>query len=444
MDRTKASDAFNAGSIPVGCILHHLDFFIGVFIFRKVLSMLKDKLRIALDFVVKHSKIAFPVIICAAVALTVAAALRAGNADKIDNGQASTASAGTETDMAVGTHIEAVPLVENSDEAISNLILLYYNSMANGDMDTLVSLCDEISEKDYFHYQEYAKYIEFYPMVEIYTKPGLEEGSTIAYVYSKTVFVNHEEEFPGYQGYYICTKEDGSLYIKRGENSEEVNDYIRQVSAEDDVIEFNNRITVEYNELLLEKPELFEYLSELDAQVNTAVGVQLAKLEEAEAASQDEQTDAGEENAGTEGGEDQAVEGEPEEPVTQYVTATTTVNVRSSDSEKADRLGKVSGGEKLELVEQRVNGWSKVIFNGKEGYIKSEYLQVAESAAGVETIGTVKATTNVNVRSSASETADKLGIVAGGDTLDLIAEENGWCKVKYNGQIGYVKSDFVE
>ena len=23
MDRTKASDAFNAGSIPVGCILHH-------------------------------------------------------------------------------------------------------------------------------------------------------------------------------------------------------------------------------------------------------------------------------------------------------------------------------------------------------------------------------------------------------------------------------------
>ena len=24
MDRTEASDAFNAGSIPVGCILHHL------------------------------------------------------------------------------------------------------------------------------------------------------------------------------------------------------------------------------------------------------------------------------------------------------------------------------------------------------------------------------------------------------------------------------------
>jgi hypothetical protein len=29
MDRTKASDAFNAGSIPVGCTVHHLVFLYG-------------------------------------------------------------------------------------------------------------------------------------------------------------------------------------------------------------------------------------------------------------------------------------------------------------------------------------------------------------------------------------------------------------------------------
>ena len=53
------------------------------------------------------------------------------------------------------------------------------------------------------------------------------------------------------------------------------------------------------------------------------------------------------------------------------------------------------------------------------------------------------ATTNINVRSAASETAERLGVLAGGSTLDLIANENGWCKVKYNGQVGYVKSDYV-
>ena len=137
---------------------------------------------------------------------------------------------------------------------------------------------------------------------------------------------------------------------------------------------------------------------------------------------------------------------QPETPVDagpQYATATTTVNVRSSDSERADKLGKVTNGTRVQVQEVRVNGWTKIVFEGKDGYIKSEYLQLEESAAGFETIGTVTATTNINVRSAASETAERLGVLAGGSTLDLIANENGWCKVKYNGQVGYVKSDYV-
>ena len=61
--------------------------------------------------------------------------------------------------------------------------------------------------------------------------------------------MGHEEEVPGYQALYICTNDQGEMYIKRGENSEEVNDYIKTVSTQDDVVEFNNKITVEYNEL---------------------------------------------------------------------------------------------------------------------------------------------------------------------------------------------------
>ena len=101
-------------------------------------------------------------------------------------------------------------------------------------------------------------------------------------------------------------------------------------------------------------------------------------------------------------------------------------------------------GEKIRVLEQRVNGWSKVLFQNQEGYIKSEYLQMAESAAGATVIGTVTATTNINIRVAASETAEKLGVLAGGDTVDLIATENGWCKIIYQGQIAYVKEDFVE
>ena len=71
-------------------------------------------------------------------------------------------------------------------------------------------------------------------------------------------------------------------------------------------------------------------------------------------------------------------------------------------------------------------------------------LQLAESAAGTETIGTVTATTNINVRASASETADRLGVLSGGDSAELVGTEGDWSKIKYNGQIGYVKSEYVQ
>ena len=104
----------------------------------------------------------------------------------------------------------------------------------------------------------------------------------------------------------------------------------------------------------------------------------------------------------------------------------------------------MSGGTKLQVIEQRPNGWTKVDYEGKEGYIKTEFLQAAESAAGAETVGTVTASTNINVRASASETADRLGVLSGGDSAELVGTEGDWSKIKYNGQIGYVKSEYVQ
>lgn len=415
--------------------------------------MWKDKVKLVGDYIIKHSKIAFPVIIIAAVAVTVTVALNAGG-----NGEAknltpeSVPMESTEDILAAAS--QDVPLVENTDQAISTLIATFYNAWAGGDVDTIRSLCDVVADKDILHYQETAKYIEYYPSLEIYTKDGPEEGSDIAYVSYRVVFSGHEEEFPGYRAYYICTDEQGNRYIKMGENSEEVNEYITMVSAQDDVVEFNNRITVEFNELMMEKPELFEYLSEMDSQVSTAVGEQLAQQNatntpEDGTAGNTENTDNTENTEGDAAGQEQSPDENTEQPAeqvpaVQYVVTTTTVNVRSSDSENADRLGKVPGGTQLQLQEQRVNGWSKIVYEGGDGYIKSEYLQIVESADGAETLGTVTATTNINVRASASETADRLGVLAGGDTAELLAREDGWCKIKYNGQVGYVKADYVQ
>lgn len=454
MDRTEASDAFNAGSIPVGCI--YITLIIGremreaacgflqfkeYFRIRKGLYMWKEKIHSIGNYIIKHNKVVLPAVVVVAVAITVSVSLSLSNRHKEAQQEAEIASAASET--ATETATEEVPLVANEEGAIYTLIATYYNAMATGDEETLRSVCDEISDKDMYRYVELSQYIDYYPTLEIYTKTGPEEGSVIAYVYYKISFVGHEEEVPGYQALYICTNDQGGLYIKRGENSEEVNEYIKTVSTQDDVVEFNNKITVEYNELMVDHPEVLQYISELDSQVSIAVGEKLAN----QVAVETQVAEAGTEEGSTDGQDTQTENGEQQEAEDQgpqYVTTTTTVNVRSSDSEQADKLGKVSGGTKLQVLEQRPNGWTKVDYEGKEGYIKTEFLQLAESAAGTETIGTVTATTNINVRASASETADRLGVLSGGDSAELVGTEGDWSKIKYNGQIGYVKSEYVQ
>lgn len=68
-----------------------------------------------------------------------------------------------------------------------------------------------------------------------------------------------------------------------------------------------------------------------------------------------------------------------------------------------------------------------------------------ENAAEVESNGTVTVLENVRIRSGASETSEKLGTAYAGQKLELVMKQaDGWTKIKYNGSIAYVKSDYVE
>ena len=136
--------------------------------------------------------------------------------------------------------------------------------------------------------------------------------------------------------------------------------------------------------------------------------------------------------------------------------ATDTVNVRSSDSENADKLGKLELGTKVTRYESKENGWSRIDYNGQEAYVKSEYLKVddgtvLEPAASTESNAssssgekvTVKET--VKVRKSASTNGEVLKTAYMGETFELIMKQaDGWTKVKYNGQTAYIKSEYLE
>lgn len=407
---------------------------------------MRDKKSAILDYVLDHCKIIFPVVLIVLVAVTVVFALGARNGANEDGESGGisgvpVADSSTPEDSPSGV-VEDMPLMPNEDGEMYTLVATYYNATALGDIETLRGLYDELPENNALKIEETAQYLDHYTTLEIYTKKGLDEDSYIVCVFYRLLFKNHEEEFPGYETLYVCRNEQGELYIKNeGSFTQEESEYIQAVAKQDDVIEFNNRVNTEYNDLLMEHPELLKYLEELNTHINVAVGERVARQEAANAPQVPENQEGQETPAPADGGNQE----QPAEPAgPQYATASTTVNVRSSDSEQADKLGKVTGGETVQVQEVGVNGWTKIVFEGKDGYIKSEYLQMQESAAGAEVIGTVTASTNINVRASASETADRLGVLAGGETVDLLENLDGWCKIKYNNQIGYVKAEYVQ
>lgn len=409
---------------------------------------IKERMLRVRDFIVARGKLVFPILLIAAVAVTVTIALKAGAGTVNATGtpEQDTASL-SDGDAVVELTVPEVPLELNAYPELNSLVMTYFEALANGDADGIVAIQSGLDDMERIRIEELGKYIEGYPTVEVYSKPGPEENSYIVIAYTQMVMSYYPEDYlPGYTSFYVCTNEEGSLFINKGSVPEEVSEYIRKVILQDDVVELCNKIEVEYKDICLNKPELFTYMSEVEQEVRIAAGSILASrlngndddgVVPADGSSVVSNTE------GTEGGEPVETPA-PVQTGPVYATATTTVNVRSSDSETADKLGKVSGGTKVEVLEQRANGWSRIVYGNGEGYIKSEFLNVAESASGVEVIGTVTATANVNVRVAPSETAEKLGIAAGGDTLDLVGTEGDWSKVVYNGQIGYVKSEYVQ
>lgn len=409
--------------------------------------MRKDKWKTIRDILVSNCKIVFPILVVVLGAITVVIALNANKAEARTQaeGQPETQESSSAPGSSEGQDeenrplAEEVPMVANEDGSIDTLVATYYNAIGTGETDTLRTICHGISENDLLYYGELSNYVDHYADIDIYSKQGSSDGTTIVYVYYKMGIAGYE--CPGYETLYVCTDEDGSLYIKDASTfTEEEKKYIKTANEQMDVVELNNKVSAEYNEFLEQNPTLLEYIGLLGIQLKTRVGEILSsRIQENE-----EQEPGGETPAGEGQGQEQVpTEQNPVESGPKYASATTTVNVRNSDSEQADKLGKVTRGTRIEVQEVLVNGWTKVVYEGKDGYIKSQYLQFEESVANLEVIGTVTATTNLNVRAAASESAERLGVLAGGSSLELLGNENGWCKVNYNGQVGYVKADYV-
>lgn len=396
------------------------------------MSKIKAFFEKAIAYILKYQKFSYPIIALVLAAVVVVVVLNLQKSFDNSGEQPPVTNIDPNGLGAVGD--ENVPLETSTDEMLNQFLNDYFECLSTGDGEKLASMCDMMDDSDILRYEEQSKYLN-YTINEIYTQDGPVEGSFVAYVYNYVVFNEYPDlNFPAYKGFYIKTSEDGYLYIVNGEITDEENAYISDVVNQEDVIELNNKFTVENKEVVIENPFILDYLVQLDTIVSTAVGERLAELNASQGI-----TD-GDENGNGQGD----IADIPLENQTLYATALTSVNVRKSASAESDRLGEVSQGQKLEVVEVLQNGWTKVIYEGEEAYIKSEYLSLIQSADSAPTIGMMKALDNVNVRSEANTESSVLGALVTGDSYEIAAVENGWVMIKFDGILAYVSAEYCD
>lgn len=339
----------------------------------------------------------------------------------------------------------------NPMDIVNNLVETYLTSLAAGDTETIKAIKNHSEEEELLKIQKRSAYIENFENANVYTKPGPVDNSYVAFVYYEIKFKDLNTLAPGLITLYMSTGEDGNLYIYDGQLDEQLDesviDYIKELAVTDEIVALFDKVKVKYNEALDQDAELKAFMDGLSDRLEAEVKAELAQRQEQA------------EGTTEENGEQQSAESSSQK--TETVVATDTVNVRSSDSENADKLGKLEMGTKVTRYETKENGWSRVDYNGQEAYVKSEYLKVDDGSAAASEPSQTEETTStdsgsasgekvtvketVRVRKSASTDGEVLGTVYIGETFELIMKQaDGWTKIKYKGQTAYIKSEYLE
>ena len=407
-----------------------------------------------------NKKFLMPAVFVLAVVITIVIAL---SANKRTTQQAALTANESMSDTYV---VPEVTMEENAYPEVNALINTYYTASAEGNSEVISSIYKGLEDTELLKAVAAADYIEEFQNITVYTKPGPVAGSYVAYVYNEVKLYDYETAIPGLETLYICTDENGELYIHGDIADSSEIEYLRQINIQDDVIDLNNEVANAYNKMVQSDETLAELLYQMRSGLQVSVG-------EALASSETGSTDAAQEEASEEASSEESTEEETQVVTTQTIRATDVVNIRSSDSETADILSKTTKGEEFTQLEALANGWSKIEYNGSVAYVKTEYFEVisentvevaentdateenenAENESSTTTestkvsslaTGKMAVSETVRLRKSESTDAEVLEMIYSGSTVNVIEQyANCWAKVEYNNKTGYIKSEFL-
>jgi len=112
----------------------------------------------------------------------------------------------------------------------------------------------------------------------------------------------------------------------------------------------------------------------------------------------------------------------------------TKVNVRTSPDISSSIVTKLSNS--TVSVIDKADGWYKISFNKKTGWVSSSYIKLITQKGAVNANG-------VNFRGNASTDAKIIAALDKGTAVEILDTESGWHKVKVGSKVGYVATKFI-
>jgi uncharacterized protein YgiM (DUF1202 family) len=131
-----------------------------------------------------------------------------------------------------------------------------------------------------------------------------------------------------------------------------------------------------------------------------------------------------------------------------YVTEKTSANLRlrstTSTSSSSNIITTIPKGASVKVYKEVAGGWYYVSYGSKKGYVKAGYF-ASDSSSSSSSGRSGKTTANVRLRSSTSTSSSSniILVIPSGRTVTILGTSGNWYKVRYNGQTGYVSSDYV-
>ena len=278
------------------------------------------------------------------------------------------------------TAVEANILEKDAHEDVNTIVRQYYDYMSAGDMEGMASVVDEISDDERNRILGSQGLVEGYQNISCYTKKGMEEGSYVVFVYYELKFQQIETPAPGLSPLYVYTNEEGNLCIMKKEAGEELTAYVGQIAEGEDVKALRAEVKEKYeaakaaDENLAKQEERYVRLSSEEEEEPAEV---------ADAGEEAQEEEVPEETSEPEDTPEETPEEQPEEPAyTGEATAqnretrfTESVRLRAEPSTEAEYLGTAYQGEHVTQIESYGDGWSKIKYNDKECYCKTEFLE---------------------------------------------------------------------